>query len=111
MKHKPAERYSTTPIFESLETGHLGVHNLLAPRRMRDHDAYIEHIIQSRDRLDRLAAHDYGDPRMWWLIAQANAETLLAWGLVYENRASERGMAALRTGKVILIPRPSEAAL
>jgi nucleoid-associated protein YgaU len=51
----------------------------------------IAHRWRSSDRLHRLAHENYGDFRMWWIIAQ------------YNKIGSE---LELQEGQVILIPRP-----
>ena len=37
---------------------------------LRDDD--LLHVVTANDRIDRLAFAAYGDPRLWWVIAQAN---------------------------------------
>ncbi len=44
------------------------------PRSIDTLPGVIEHIVTGQDRLDRLAAHYYNDPRKWWLILDANPE-------------------------------------
>ncbi len=44
------------------------------PRSIQTLPGVIEHTVSSNDRLDRLAAHYYNDPRKWWLILDANPE-------------------------------------
>jgi hypothetical protein len=39
---------------------------------------FTYHQLTSADRLDLLATQYYGDPRMWWHIADANPE-VLSW--------------------------------
>jgi hypothetical protein len=39
---------------------------------------FTYHQLTSADRIDLLATQYYGDPRMWWHIADANPE-VLSW--------------------------------
>ena len=35
-------------------------------------DGDLTHLVMAGDRIDSLASRYYGDPRFWWVIAQAN---------------------------------------
>lgn len=37
-----------------------------------------EHVLKEGERLDTVAAREYGDARLWWLIAAASG---IGWGL------------------------------
>lgn len=50
------------------------------------------HVVTDTDRLDRLANDNYGDPRLWWVIAVANGWDMAA--------------TSLSAGQEILIPSP-----
>lgn len=56
LRSKSFVKYNTT-IYEKIPT--------------RDDDQYV--IAQEGDRLDNLATIFYGDPSLWWYIAQANS--------------------------------------
>lgn len=59
-------RYADTPPFTSqLARG-------TRPRAVETLPGIVEHRLTRQDRLDRLAAQYYGDPRKWWLILDAN---------------------------------------
>lgn len=36
--------------------------------------SYVSHLITDNDRLDNLANQYYGDPTLWWKIADANSD-------------------------------------
>lgn len=40
---------------------------------------YISHLLTDNDRLDNLSAQYYGDPTLWWQIANANPELDPDW--------------------------------
>lgn len=44
------------------------------PRPIPPTAGVLEHTLTRDDRLDRLAAHYYGDPHKWWLILDANPD-------------------------------------
>jgi nucleoid-associated protein YgaU len=67
----PRKRYGATAEFQR-EEGQIGGFSGLMPRRVQARAGYVEHVIVAGDRLDRLAQEYYGDPRLWWVIAQAN---------------------------------------
>lgn len=52
--------------------------------------SFTYHLVTGADRIDLLAQQYYGDPRMWWHIADANPE-VLSW-------------EALTPGRTIRIP-------
>jgi nucleoid-associated protein YgaU len=51
---------------------------------------FTYHQVASSDRIDLLAEHYYGDPLLWWNIADANPE-ILSW-------------TVLTPGQIIRIP-------
>lgn len=57
-----------------------------------EQDDDIQYTVRDLDRIDSLAVKFYGDPVLWWVIAQAND-----WELVPSEIA---------TGDVIRIPSP-----
>jgi nucleoid-associated protein YgaU len=38
--------------------------------------SYTEHTVVGSDRLDTIAALYYGEPLLWWIIAEANPELI-----------------------------------
>lgn len=60
----------------------------LPPYRRRPDD--ITHIVQSNDRIDRIAQRYYQNPVLWWVIAWANDFEILP--------------TDLREGEIIVIP-------
>lgn len=38
--------------------------------------SYVSHLVTDLDRLDNLANQYYGDPTAWWVIANANPDTV-----------------------------------
>ena len=81
-------RYAATPIVTSDDDGA----RALARRRIPPAAGVLEHVVMEGERLDQLAARFYGDPRKWWLIADANPEELDPRRL-------------LQTGRRIRVPR------
>lgn len=86
-------RYVASEVFES-EDGTRRV----APRAMGAATPVIEHEIAAGDRLDHLAAHYYGNDRLWWRIVDANPQFVFAGVVLDIDRA----------GQVLLIPRAVE---
>ncbi len=108
MRRDPRKRYSLTNRFD-VAPGQTPVFDGLMPRRISNQQGYILHMVVSGDRLDRLAHHYYGDPRLWWIIAQANPGYLTPTDLLHRSAdADENGL--LRIGADIQIPpKPEEA--
>ena len=61
---------------EESEIGASGVFvtflGFFSPPELPDSDGDIDHTIEDRDRLDRLAQKYYGDQLLWWVIAVRN---------------------------------------
>lgn len=74
----PASRYAGVPVGRYTRgAGDPGVPYLLRrfiPRR-RDLSIVAEHIVVAGERPDTLAAQVFGDPELYWRIADANAVT------------------------------------
>jgi hypothetical protein len=68
------------------------------PRDMGPAVGVLEHVIAQGDRLDLLADHYFGDPRLWWRILDANPD--LGSGAEFAQKE--------RAGEVILIPKAKE---
>jgi nucleoid-associated protein YgaU len=68
----PGSRYAATPVVTPPDGGP----RTLARRRVPSTPGALEHVVMEGERLDQLAARFYGDPRKWWLIADANPEEL-----------------------------------
>ena len=73
MRKDPRQRYSATPAFVWPDPAIAPFRGLM-PRRVRSHLGFIQHELRVGDRLDRLAGDYYGDPRFWWVIAEANPD-------------------------------------
>jgi nucleoid-associated protein YgaU len=74
----PVSRYvdSTTKLVASGR----GTNLTLVPSQAREWSfRFTFHQITGSDRIDLLADQYYGDPRLWWTIADANPEVLY-WG-------------------------------
>jgi hypothetical protein len=101
----PRKRYSGTEPFEPVGTS--GVFRGLKPRRVLTKTAYVEHRLKVGERLDTLAREYYGDPRLWWVIHQANVDVLFPADLVYRAADEDRAVEA-DAGRVIVIPTRPE---
>lgn len=109
MRKDPRKRYSSTGKF-SAPTGTWPAFTGTLPRKVETQPGYVLHRIVEGDRLDRLAERYYGDPRLWWAIAQANPGLLLPDGLIYLSVAPDDA-SPLRIGAEIHIPaKPQEPA-
>jgi nucleoid-associated protein YgaU len=108
MKRDPRKRYSQTGWFETLE-GTWPVFTGLLPRKVETQPGYVLHMIVQGDRLDRLAQNYYGDPRLWWAIAQANPGLLSPADILYRAGPKD-DQKLLKIGTEIHIPpQPQEA--
>jgi hypothetical protein len=74
----PSSRYANVPraryIRSADDPGVPYVLRRFIPQR-RDIATGAEHIVAARERPDTLAAQVFGDPRLYWRIADANAVT------------------------------------
>lgn len=75
----------------------------------------LEHAVETGERLDRLAFHYFGEPRLWYRLVEANPDVLFPEDLVWAARdldlaptASARDLGTERVGAQILIPRARE---
>ena len=107
MRKDARKRYSSTAIFRFAE-GEDVVFRGLMPREVVRKTAYVEHQLEVNDRLDSLAQSYYGDPRLWWVIAQANPEVFFPADLVYGTVHDTEGLVEALAGKVILVPARPE---
>lgn len=112
MAERPENRYSTTSSFEPL-VGDTDPFRGLKPRLVRTLPGYVEHTLAPGDRLDSLALSYFGDPRLWWAIAQANPHVFFPADLVYRPNGEDVPVAVFGTipakaGIKILIPRKPE---
>jgi hypothetical protein len=74
----PNSRYQGVPLgHHQRDPGDLGVPYLLRrfPPRPADTPTAFQHIVQSGERPDLLAAAVFGDPELYWQIADANTVT------------------------------------
>lgn len=108
MRHDPRKRFSLTERFTAPE-GQVPAFVGLMPRRITEQQGYVLHMLVEGDRLDSLAHNYYGDPRLWWVIAQANPGLLTPADLIY-GAAPEDESDLLKVGQEIQIPpKPQEA--
>ena len=109
MRKDPRQRYSATPAFVWPDPAIAPFRGLM-PRRVRSHLGFIQHELRVGDRLDRLAGDYYGDPRFWWVIAEANPDIFVPADLVYASTpAPDTGLARFRAGVRLAIPARPEA--
>jgi nucleoid-associated protein YgaU len=79
-------RYSATEVVES--TGpHGRVTRALALRTAAPEPSALEHTVADGERLDTLAARFYGEPTRYWLILDANPDTLNPFELLEPGEA------------------------
>ena len=113
MAKRPERRYSDTPRFEA-PAWDRGAFRRLMPRRVGTLSSFVEHVLEPGDRLDSLAERYFGDPRLWWAIAQANPGGLFPADLVYRPHAEGEvpdpalGHVPVRAGLRIRIPERPE---
>jgi len=62
-------RYADTPVLHNDAGQYLGRRLVPPPQRLA---TLGEHEVVQGDRLDLIAARWYGDPQLWWRIADAN---------------------------------------
>lgn len=104
MRRDPRKRYSDTPAFEWDDPASAPFRGLM-PRKVRRHTGFVEYELKLGDRLDSLAKDFYDDERLWWVIAEANAEILLPADLVYAEVPDPlSALARVKTGTRIVIP-------
>lgn len=109
MRKDPRQRYSATPAFVWPDPAIAPFRGLM-PRRVRSHLGFIQHELRVGDRLDRLAGDYYGDPRFWWVIAEANPDIFFPADLVYASTpAPDTRLARFRAGVRLAIPARPEA--
>lgn len=90
-RYKDCRRYSADPRDAVCGKG-------VRPRDIGAAVGVLEHVIIQGDRLDLLADHYFGDPRLWWRILDANPD--LGSGAEVSRKE--------RAGEVILIPKAKE---
>ena len=90
-------RYGNARLFAPDQDGELRCKGT-RPRLIGPAVGVLEHVIREGERLDLLARHYYGDPRLWWRILDANPDLLSGVELSLKPRA----------GEVILIPKAKE---
>ncbi|OLS52127.1 LysM peptidoglycan-binding domain-containing protein [Rhodovulum sulfidophilum] len=108
MRRDPRKRYSETKAFEWSAPASAPFRGLM-PRTVRRHVGFVEYTLKVGDRLDKLAGEFYGDPRLWWAIAEANPQVFLPADLIYADAPDPRTMEAkAKAGTRIVIPeRPA----
>lgn len=107
-RRDPRKRYSATAEFQWPDPAIAPFRGLM-PRRVQSHLGFIQHEVRVGDRLDRLAREYYDDPRLWWVIAEANPDIFFPAGLVYADEpAPDTGLARFRAGALIAIPARPE---
>jgi nucleoid-associated protein YgaU len=90
-------RYQGTRRFEPDAAGTVRCKGT-RPRVIGPAVGVLEHVIRAGERLDLLARHYYGDPRLWWRILDANPDLLSGVELSLRERV----------GETILIPKAKE---
>jgi nucleoid-associated protein YgaU len=71
-------RYATSQVVALDQDGQ--VVNVIVPGQQSAVTfTYVSHMLTALDRLDRLANQYYGDPTLWWQIANANPELSPDW--------------------------------
>ena len=63
-------RYKNTPNFTGY--GDVDPFKGIRARDIGAEPGVVEYVWRAGDRLDLVANYYYGDPRMWWLILDAN---------------------------------------
>lgn len=101
-RQDPRRRYSAIDRFAWAE-GQLPLYDGQKPRHVMPRPGYVRHMVREGDRLDRLAQDYFGDPRLWWVIAEANPGLLTPADLLYLTDLPSTG-SALRIGSEIRIP-------
>jgi nucleoid-associated protein YgaU len=94
----PTSRYRHLPVATSTDTRGRS-RTWVTLRLVSDPVATISYQVLQHDRLDRLSARAYGDPTVWWQIADANAEQVT--GMPHE--------LADRPGRTIALAQPVRA--
>jgi hypothetical protein len=107
-------RYQRIPLFDPDAEGR-GRFAGLRQRPTGPAIGVLEHAVETGDRLDRLAFHYFGEPRLWYRLVEANPDVLFPEDLVWSARdadfapaAGERDLGRERVGAQILIPRARE---
>lgn len=90
-------RYKDARRFEADAAGEIRCKGV-RPREIGAAVGVVEYVVREGDRLDLLASHYYGDPRLWWRILDANPDLGGAVEISLKDRA----------GEVILIPKAKE---
>jgi hypothetical protein len=71
MNIRQDSRYLNVPLY-SLTSGELQF-GLRKRVRMLDDEKYVIHVVQDGERLDMIADTYYGNPQLWWIIADVNS--------------------------------------
>jgi nucleoid-associated protein YgaU len=72
-------RYSSTPkIASGRQYGTATAHNSVRRGVQQGRISVREHVLKEGERLDTIAGREYGNARLWWLIAAASG---IGWGL------------------------------
>ncbi len=104
MRRDPRKRYSTTEHFQWDDPSVAPFRGLM-PRAVGRPGAYLEYELKPGDRLDSLSEEFYGDPRLWWMIVEANPDIFFPVDLVYADDPDVRTQVAkIAAGRRILIP-------
>ncbi|MFY1652539.1 LysM peptidoglycan-binding domain-containing protein [Solwaraspora sp. WMMB762] len=81
----PGSRYATTPVVAP-EAADGVARRVLQPRAVPPTPGVLEHLVVQGERLDQLAGRFYGDPKLYWLILDANPEVLDPFTLLTPGR-------------------------
>lgn len=109
MQRDPRKRYSDTEPF-AWDDPSIAPFRGLMPRAVRRHPAFLEYELKVGDRLDTIAQEFYGDPRLWWVIAEANPDVFFPADLIYAPGPDpDTFLARVAAGTRIVIPaRPDQ---
>ncbi len=66
----------TTATLRTVDAGETTRREMRVPLPASRRLAYTLYRIHAGDRIDLLAADSFGDPSLWWMIANANPEIL-----------------------------------
>ncbi len=75
MAVQAGSRYINTPVVDLTVNGQ--TRRVLVPGPQSGYSfQYQAYMVTGEDRIDTLAQNFFGDPTLWWMVAQANPERL-----------------------------------
>ena len=69
MRIRSDSRFRTTALYAVDDEQRWG---LPARAKLDDEDQYVIHRASDGERMDQIATRYYGNPRLWWVIAEVN---------------------------------------